>query len=102
MTTRSRTTQIPIDLSQNRTARDAPPVLALIPSEQLKSMNHLSAAADGNLQVCTTVEEFLENCVNLLTPVMIISIDTLHEDLWQALLSFSGPPELRPSIVLYS
>ena len=36
------------------------------------------------------------------TSVMIISIETLHEDLWQELWSFIGPRELRPSIVLYS
>jgi hypothetical protein len=102
MTTRSRITQIPIDLSYNRTTRDTPPALALVLSEQVKSIHRLSAAADGNLQVCTTVEEFLENCVDLLTPVMIISIDTLHEDLWQTLWSFIRRLGLQPSIVLYS
>lgn len=77
-------------------------VLILIPPEQRERISQLFAKVSVNLEIYTTVEEFITECYDTQYSVAILPIGAISAKQRVLLTSALGSMRLCPSIVVYS
>ena len=87
---------------RERTQTAGTRVLILIPPEQLERIGQLFAKVSVNLEIYTTVEEFITECYDTQYSVAILPIGVISAEQRVLLTCALGSMRLCPSIIVYS